>query len=121
VRIMAAELTLDAAHPTAYHVLAAPGIPSFTSACLTSDWSIDLSQLRELVKDGGEARRQLLFAVAAELYGRDPEVSLSELPAELDGEDMDRVRYPIAVVKPCRITIPGFPDNLWIRAAEPDQ
>jgi hypothetical protein len=57
--------------------------------------------------------------VAAELYGREQEVSLSELLAELDGEDLDRVLSAIAVVKGRQIASPGSPDDLWIRAAEP--
>ena len=46
-----------------------------------------------------EVRQRLLFEVAAELYGREQGVSLSELLAELDGEDLDRVLYAIAVLK----------------------
>ena len=118
-RGMAAELTLDAAHQAAYHVLGAPGIASLTAACLTSDRAIDLGQLQELVKNGGEARQWLLFAVAAELYGREQAVSLSELLAGLNGEDLDRVLDAIAVLKRRRITIPGSAGDLWIRAAEP--
>jgi hypothetical protein len=103
----------------AYHVLGAPGIASLTAACLTSDRAIDLGQLQELVKNGGEARQWLLFAVAAELYGREEAVSLSELLAGLNGEDLDRVLDAIAVLKRRRITIPGSAGDLWIRAAEP--
>jgi len=119
-RGMAAELTLDAADSAVYHVLGAPGIASFTAACLTSDRAIDLGQLQELVRNGGEARQRLLFKVAAELYGREQGVTLTELLAELDGEDLDRVLYAIAVVKRRRIAIPGTPDDVWIRAAEPE-
>jgi hypothetical protein len=119
-RGMAAELTLDAAHQAVYHVLGAPGIASLTAACLTSDRAIDLGQLQELVRNGGEARQRLLFKVAAELYGREQGVTLTELLAELDGEDLDRVLYAIAVVKRPRAGIPGTPDDLWIRAAEPE-
>lgn len=70
-RGMAAELTLDAAHSVVYHLLGAPGIASFTAACLTTDRAIDLGRLERLVKKDGEARQRLLFEVAAELYGRD--------------------------------------------------
>jgi hypothetical protein len=70
-RGMAAELTLDAAQGAVYHLLGAPGIASLTAACLTSDRAIDLGQLQELVKNGGESRQRLLFEVAAELYGRE--------------------------------------------------
>ncbi len=90
------------------------------AAYLTSDRAIDLGQLQELVRNGGEARQRLLFAVAAELYGRKQGVSLSELLAELGGEDLDRVLDAIAVVKRRRSTIQGSPDDLWIRAAEPE-
>ena len=119
-RGMAAELTLDGAQSAAYHLLGAPGIASLTATCLTTDRAIDLGQLQELVRNGGGARQRLLFAVAAELYGREQGVSLSELLAELDGEDLDRVLEAIAVAKRRRITIPGVPDDLWIRAAEPE-
>ena len=102
---MAAELSLDAAQSAVYHLLGAPGIASLTAACLTTDRAIDLGQLQELVKNGGEARQRLLFAVAAELYGNEQGVSLSELLAELDGEDLDRVLWAIAVVKRRRSTI----------------
>ena len=47
-------------------------------------------------------------------------VSLSELVAELDGEDLDRVLYALAVVKGRQGARPGSPDDLWIPAAEPD-
>ena len=120
-RGLAAELTLDAAQSAVYHLLGAPGIASLTAACLTTDRAIDLGQLQELVRNGGEARQRLLFAVAAELYGREQGVSLDELLGELDGEDLDRVLEAIAVVKRRRITSSGSPDDLWIRAAEPDQ
>jgi len=118
---MAAGLTLGAAQSAVYHLLGAPGIAWLTAACLTSDRSIDLGRLQELVKNGGKASWRLLFAVAAELHGLEQGVSLSELLAELDGEDLDRVLYPIAVVKQRRITIPGSPDDLWIRAVAPDR
>jgi hypothetical protein len=59
--------------------------------------------------------------VAAELYGREQGVSLSELLAELDGEDLDRVLYGIAVVRRRQSASPRSRDDLWIRAAEPDQ
>ena len=102
-----------------YHVLGAPGIASLTAACLTNDRAIDLGRLERLVKNDGEARQRLLFEVAAELYGREQGVSLSELLAELDGEDLDRVLYAIAVVKrrqsasPDPPTISGYaPPNL---------
>ena len=67
-----------------------------------------------------ERRRGPAAAAAAELYGRKRGVSLSELLAELDGEDLDRVLDAIAVVKRRRSTIQGSPDDLWIRAAEPE-
>jgi hypothetical protein len=59
--------------------------------------------------------------VAEELYGRNEEVTFSELLAELDGEDLDRVLQAIAVVKRRRLTTQELPADLWIRAAEPDQ
>ena len=119
-RGLAAELTLDGAQSAAYHLLGAPGIASLTAACLTTDRAIDLGRLERLVKKDGGARQRLLFEVAAELYGREQGISLSELLAELDGEDLDRVLDAIAVAKRRRITIPGVPDDLWIRAAEPE-
>lgn len=119
-RGVAAELTLDAAQGAVYHVLAAPGIASLTAACLTTDRAIDPGRLERLVKKDGEARQRLLFEVAAELHGREHGVSLSELLAELDGEDLDRVLYALAVVKGRQIASPGSPDDLWIRAAEPE-
>jgi hypothetical protein len=108
-RGMAAELTLDAAHQAVYHVLGAPGIASLTAACLTSDRAIDIGQLQELVRNGGQARQRLLFKVAADLYGREQGVSLSEVLGELDGGDLDRVPCGIAVVKRSPIAIPGTP------------
>jgi hypothetical protein len=119
-RGLAAEVALDAAHSAVYHVLGAPGIASLTAACLTSDRAIDIGEFQRLVGNGGDARQRLLFEVAAEQYGRGQSVSLSELLAELDGEDLDRVLYAIAVVKRRRITISGSSDDLWIRAAEPE-
>jgi hypothetical protein len=118
---MAAEPTLDAAQGAVYHVLGAPGIASLTAACLTSDRAIDLGRLEQVVKQNGETRQRLLFEVAAELYGREQGVSLSKLLAELDGEDLDRVLYAIAVLKRRQSASPGSRDDLWIRAAEPDQ
>jgi hypothetical protein len=120
-RGMAAELTLDAAQGAVYHVLGASGIASLTAACLTTDRAIDIGRLERLVKKDGEARQRLLFEVAAELYGREQGISLSELLAELDGEDLDRVLEAIAVVKRRRITSGVSPDDLWIRASEPDE
>lgn len=70
-RGMAAELTLDAAQGAVYHVLGAPGIASLTAACLTADRAIDIGRLERLVMRDGDARQRLLFAVAAELYGRE--------------------------------------------------
>jgi len=58
-RGLAAELTLNAAQGAVYHVLGAPGIASLTAACLTCDRAIDLGQLQELVRNGGEARQRL--------------------------------------------------------------
>ena len=118
---MAAELTLAAAQSAVYHLLGAPGIASLTAACLASDRAIDLGELQELVRNGGEAGQRLLFAVAGRLYGREQGVSLSELLAKLDGDDLDRVPEAIAVVKRRRSTIQGSPDDLWIRAAEPER
>ena len=118
---MAAELTLDAAQGAVYHVLGEPGIASITAACLTTDRAIDLGRLEQVVKKNGETQQRLLFEVAAELYGREQGVSLSKLLAELDGEDLDRVLYAIAVLKRRQSASPGSPDDLWIRAAEPDQ
>jgi hypothetical protein len=119
-RGMAAELTLDAAHQAVYHVLGAPGIASLTAACLTSDRAIDLGQLQELVRNGGEA------PAAAAVQGRSRAVrprarGIAQRAARrAGGEDLDRVLYAIAVVKRRRIGIPGTPDDLWIRAAEPE-
>jgi hypothetical protein len=62
---MAVELTLDAAHSAVYHVLGAPGIASFTAACLTADRAIDLGRLERLVTKDGEPRQRLLFKLAA--------------------------------------------------------
>ena len=118
---MAAELTLDAAHSAVHHVLGAPGIASFTAACLTADRAVDLGRLERLIAKDGEPRHRLLFEVAAELYGREQGVSLSELLAELDGEDLDRVLYAMAVLKGRRSTSSGWPDDLWIRASEPEK
>ncbi len=90
-RGLAAERALGAAHDAVYRVLGAPGIASLTAACLTSDRAIDLGRLERFVKDTGDARQLLLFQVAAELYDREQEVSLTELLHELDVEDLDRV------------------------------
>jgi hypothetical protein len=119
-RGMAAELTPDAAHSSVYHVLGAPGIASFTAACLTADRAVDLGRLERLIAKDGEPRQRLLFEVAAELYGRERGVSLSELLVELDGEDLDRVLYAMAVLKGRRSTSSRWPDDLWIRASEPE-
>ena len=119
-RGMAAELTLEAAQGAVYHVLGAPGIASLTAACLTTERAIDLGRVERLVKREGEARQRLLFEVAAELYGREQGVSLGELVAELDGEDLGRVLYAIAAVKRRQIASPRSPDDLWIRASEPE-
>ena len=73
--------------------------PGGTTSCLTPDRAIDLGQLERLVKRNEDARQRLLFEVAAELYGHEQGVSLSELFAELDGEDLDRVLEAIAVGK----------------------
>jgi hypothetical protein len=118
---LAAELSLEVPHRAVYHVLGAPSIASFTAACLTSDRSIDIYRLERLVKEKGDARQTLLFQVAAELYGSEEGVSLSELLAELEGEDLDRVLQAIAMVKRRRLTIPESPRDLWIRAAEPEE
>jgi hypothetical protein len=104
-----------------YHVLGAPSIASLTAACVTSDRSIDIERLERLVAQGGDARQRLLFDVAAELYDRPQGVSLSALPLELDGEDLDRVLQAIAMVKRRQLTIQGSADDLWIRAAEPEE
>ena len=117
----AAELTLDAAQGAVYHVLGAPGIASLTAACLTTDRAIAIGELERLVMRDGDARQRLLFEVAAELYGREQGVSLSELLADLDGEDLDRVLAAIALLRRRRSPTQGSPDDLWIRAAEPDQ
>jgi hypothetical protein len=119
-RGLAAELTLGAASSAVHHVLGAPGIASLTAACLKADRAIDLGQLQELVKSRGDARQRLLFEVMAELYGKEQGVSLSDLLVELDGEDLDRVLEAIALVKRRRDMIAGSPDDLWIRAAEPE-
>jgi hypothetical protein len=57
--------------------------------------------------------------VAAELYGRGQGVPLSDLLAELEGEDLDRVLQAIAMVERRQLTVPESPEDLWIRAAEP--
>lgn len=46
---------------------------------------------------------------------------LSELLAEFDGEDLDRVVQAITTVKRRRVTAQEWPADLWIRAAEPDR
>ena len=120
-RGLAAELTLDAAQGARSTTSSPRRASRLTAACLTTDRAIDLGQLQELVRNGGEARQRLLFAVAAELYGREQGVSLDELLGELDGEDLDRVLEAIAVVKRRRITSSGSRDDLWIRAADPGQ
>jgi hypothetical protein len=48
-------------------------------------------------------------------------VSLSELLAELDGEDVDRVLQAIAMVNRRQLTTPESPRDLWIRAAEHEE
>jgi hypothetical protein len=108
-RGLAAELALDVSHRAVYYVLGAPGIASLTAACLTSDRSIDIGRLERLVKDSGAPRPLLLFEVAAQLYGAEGDLSLSELIADLDGEDLDRVLQSIAMVKRRRLTIPESP------------
>jgi hypothetical protein len=118
---MAAEPTLDAAHRAFYHVLGAPGIASLTAACLTTDRAIDLGRVERLVKLDGEPGSGCCSRWQPSLYGREQGVSLSELLADLDGEDLDRVLYAIAVVKGRQLASSGSPDDLWIRAAEPDQ
>jgi hypothetical protein len=120
-RGLAAELVLGAAHHAVYHVLGAPGIASLTAMCLRPDRAIDLGALKQLVEERGDARQRLLRQVADELYGRNEEVTLSELLAELDGEDLDRVLQAIAMVKRRRLTTQELPADLWIRAAEPEE
>jgi hypothetical protein len=99
----------------------APGIASITAMCLNSDRAIDLGAVRRLVEERGNERQRLLVGVADVLYGRNEEVTLSELLAELDGEDLDRVLQAIAMVKRRRLTTQELPADLWIRAAEPEQ
>jgi hypothetical protein len=120
-RGLAAERVLGAAHDAVYHVLGAPGIASLTAACLTSDRAIDLGLLERLVEERGDERQRPLLQVADELYGRNQDVSLNELMAELDGEDLDRVLQAIAMVKRRQLTTPEWPADLWIRAAEPEE
>ena len=115
-RGIAAELRLDAAQGAVYHVLGAPRIASLTAAC-SPPTGRSISVDERLVKRDGEARQRLLFEVAAELYGREQGVSLSELLAELDDEDLDRVLYAIAVLERRQSASPGSPDDLGIRAA----
>ena len=91
-----------------------------TTACLTPERAIDIAELERLVEERSDDRERLLFEVAAELYGREQGVSLSELLAKLDGEDLDRVLYAIAVLKRRQGASPRSPDDLWIRAAEPE-
>jgi hypothetical protein len=119
-RGLAAEAALDAARSALVQVLGAPGIASLTAACLTQDRAIDLSRLERLVERNGNARQRLLFEIAAALYGRGQEVSLSDLLACLDGEDIDRVLYAIATVKHRQIPPPRSSGDLWIRASEPE-
>jgi hypothetical protein len=120
-RGLAAELVVDVPHHAVYHFLAAPGIASLAAPCLTTDRSIDLARLERLVQDDGGARQLLLRQVAAELYGGEEGLSLSELLAELDGEDLDRVLQAIAMVKRRRFANPESPRDLWIRAAEREE
>jgi hypothetical protein len=88
-RGLAAELALDAAHSAVYHVLGASGIASLTAACRTPDRAIAIGELERLVKPDGDTRQRLLFAVAAALYGREQDVSINEVLAELDGADLN--------------------------------
>jgi hypothetical protein len=120
-RGLAAEVLLEAAHSAVYHVLGAPGIASLTAACLTADRAIDIGRLERLVHERGDQRQRLLLGVADELYGRNHDVALNDLLAELGGEDLDRVLQAIAMVKRRQVGIPGSPDDLWIRAAEPEE
>jgi hypothetical protein len=120
-RGLAAEPALEIPHRAVYHVLGAPGIASLTAACLTTDRAIAIGELEQLVMRDGDARQRLLFEVAAELYGREQGVSLSALLAELDGEDLDRVLEALTLLKRRGSPTQGSPDDLWIRAAEPDQ
>jgi hypothetical protein len=69
---------LEATPSAVYHVLGAPSIASLTAACLTSDRAIDIGRLERLVGERGDERQRLLFEVAAELYGREQGVSLSD-------------------------------------------
>ena len=117
---LAAELTLDGAQSAAYHRLGAPGIASLTAACLTTTGrSIS-------VASNGSSRRTAGCGSGCcsrwqpSCMDASRGISLSELLAELDGEDLDRVLDAIAVVKRRRSTIPGSPEYLWIRAAEPE-
>jgi hypothetical protein len=48
-------------------------------------------------------------------------VSLSELLAELDGEDLDRVLQAIAMVKRRELRLDKSQRDLWIRAAKPEE
>jgi hypothetical protein len=118
-RGMAAELALDAAHRAVYHLPGGPGIASLTAACLTSDRSIDIGRLERAVDERGDARQRLLFGVAAQLYGREQNVLLSEVLLELDVEDLDRVLQAIATANRRQVMIGGSPDDLWIRAPNP--
>jgi hypothetical protein len=72
---------LEAAHHAVYHVLGAPAIASLTATCLRSDRAIDLGVLKRVVEERGDARQRLLLQVADELYGRNGNVTLSELLA----------------------------------------
>jgi hypothetical protein len=112
---------LEAAHHAVYHVLGAPAIASLTATCLRSDRAIDLGALKRVVEERGDARQRLLLQVADELYGRNGDVTLSELLAELDGEDLDRVLQAIAMIKWRQLTTQELPADLWIRAAEPEE
>jgi hypothetical protein len=66
---LVAELTLGAARSFVYDLPRAPGIACLTAGCLTRDRAIDRGQLQEPVKNNGEARHRLLFAITAEPYG----------------------------------------------------
>lgn len=73
-----------------------------------------------MVRDG-DARQRLLFEVAAELYGREQGVSSANCSPSSTAKTVDRVLEAIAMLKRRRSPTQGSPDDLWIRAAEPDQ
>jgi hypothetical protein len=118
-RGLAAELTLGAASSAVHHVLGAPGIASLTAACPhirpgDRHWRAPATR---------QTRRRYPAATAVRCRSRALRQGTARFAqrtaSRLDGEDLDRVLEAIALVKR-RNMIAGSPDNLWIRAAEPE-